>query len=94
MIHRIALFIASLAAVAVLVVGLSMAGLGQGTPAAVDAAPSVVPAVAATDAAPTQQVQVDTVYLAPPVTAPVVVVHKTVPAPAGESESESEGAGD
>ena len=90
MIQRIALFVASLAAVAALVVGMSVAGLSPSAPA--------VPAVAPIEAAaavpdPTPQVQIDTVYVAPPQKPATVVVHKSVPAAGGEHESESGGEG-
>jgi hypothetical protein len=86
MVQRIALFFASLAAVAVIVVGLAAAGVtpSLGSPAA------IASTVAPPDPAPTPQV--DTIYVAPPQVPQTVVVHKTVPA-AGGGENESEGAG-
>lgn len=89
MIQRIALFAASLAAVAALVVGLSTAGLSPSAPVASAVAPIDTAAVAD----PTPQVQIDTVYVAPPQKAATVVVHKTVPAAGGENENESDGEG-
>jgi F0F1-type ATP synthase membrane subunit c/vacuolar-type H+-ATPase subunit K len=90
MVQRIALFVASLAAAAVLAVGLAVAGVGpRDTPAAASTATSV-----ATDPAATPQVQVDTVYVAAPQPPKTVVVHKTVAPTGGEHENESEGSGD
>ena len=90
MIQRIALFVASLAAVGTLVVGLATAGLPPSVPSPTAVAP--VEAVATAD--PTPQVQIDTVYVAPPAKPATVVVHKSVPATGGEQENGSEGAGD
>ncbi len=89
MIQRIALFVASLAAVAALVVGMSVAGLSPSAPAAPAAANIEV--AGAPD--PTAQVQIDTVYVAPPKKPATVVVHKSVPAAVGERETESGGEG-
>jgi hypothetical protein len=101
MINRIALAAASLAAALVLAAGLALAGFGPAAPAADAQAsdPSTEQVVAATaDApAPTEQIQVDTVYLTPKAT-PEVIVTKVVrerPATAttrssgGETENES-----
>ncbi len=63
MINRVALLVASLAAVGVLVVGLTLAGFpprGAGTTVA------VAPASATVTADPSPQVQIDPVYVAPP----------------------------
>lgn len=91
MVQRIALFVASLAAVGVLVVGLSAAGLAPSAPSAT----AVTQIEGAANVAATPQVQVDTIYVAPPVKPATVVVHKSVPAAGGgEQESESEGSGD
>ena len=91
MVQRIALFVASLAAAAVLAVGLAVAGVGPAT----DPQPTAAASNAtATDPQPSPRVQVDTVYVAPPQAPKTVVVHKTVAATGGEQESESEGAGD
>ena len=89
MVQRFALFVASLVAVAVLVVGMVAAGVG---PSATGTATSAL-AVAPTDAGATPGVQIDTVYVAPPQVPQTVVIHKTVPASAG-GENESEGVGD
>lgn len=89
MVQRMSLFIASLAAVAVLVVGLTAAGVTAAPTSPAVIASAVTPA----DPAPTPQVQVDTVYVAPPQAPQTVVVHKTIPA-AGGYETESEGSGD
>jgi hypothetical protein len=90
MVKRIALFIASLAAIGVLVVGLSGAGLAPAEPSA----KAVAQIEGAANVAPTPRVQVDTIYLAPPVKPATVVVRKSVPAAGGEQESGSEGSGD
>ncbi len=81
MIHRTALFIASLTAVLVLVVGFTVAGGGF-------AAPAGLAAVAATaQVASAPLVQVDTVYVAPPnVPSTVVVHHIAASAGAGEND--------
>jgi hypothetical protein len=89
MIQRIALFVASLAAVAALVVGMSVAGLSPSAPPASTGAPIEAAAVAD----PTPQVQIDTVYVAPPQKPATVVVHKSVPAAGGAHESEAGGEG-
>ena len=91
MIQRIAVFAASLAAVAALVVGLSTAGFAPG---AATVAATATPVATSTDPAATPQVQVDTVYVDPPQKPATVVVHKTLPAAGGEHENESEGSGD
>ncbi len=77
MIHRLAIFAATLVAAAGLAVGLVIAGLGP-TTAPVAAEPVSSP-VATTDA-PAPVVQVDTVYLAPKPTPKDVFVTKVVSA--------------
>jgi hypothetical protein len=89
MVQRFALFVASLVAVAVLVVGMVAAGVGQSATGTA----TIASAADSTDAAATPRVQIDTVYVAPPQVPQTVVIHKTAPASAG-SENESEGAGD
>lgn len=89
MIQRIALFTASLAAVAALVVGLATAGFAPG--AATAAATAAAPVLTSTDPVPTPEVQVDTVYVDPPQQPATITVHKTVPAAGGEHESEGSG---
>ena len=88
MIQRVALFVASIAAVAVLVVGLTAAGV---TPAPASPA-GLASAGSSAEPAATPQVQVDTIYVAPPQAPQTVVVHKSVPATGGY-ETESEGSG-
>ncbi|MFI5227315.1 MAG: hypothetical protein ACHQ3P_11650 [Candidatus Limnocylindrales bacterium] len=91
MINRVALLIASLAAVGVLVVGLTLAGFpprGAGTTVV-----AVTPS-AAVAADPTPQVQIDPIYVAPPKPPGTVVVHRTVGASGGEHETDSDGGGD
>ena len=78
MIHRVAIFAASLVAAGALVLGLVIAGLAPAT-VPVDAQPVSDPVVAATDA-PAPVVQVDTVYVTPQATPKDVVVTKTVKA--------------
>jgi hypothetical protein len=91
MIHRVGLFIASLAAAGALVVALSLAGFAPGRGAASGTAVSAteqVPAAASGQSEP--PVQVDTIYLAAPEQASTVTVHRVVPATAsGENESEA-----
>jgi hypothetical protein len=90
MVQRIALFVASLAAVVVIVVGLQAAGVGSPAPRPA----AVASAASPTDAVPTPRIPVDTVYVAPPQTPRTVVIHKTAPAAIGGYETESEGGGD
>lgn len=97
MIHRVGLFIASLAAAGALVVALSLAGFAPGGGAAADptvTATAQVPAAASVQAEP--PVQVDTIYLAAPEPPATVTVHRVVPAStSGEGEEhESEGGDD
>lgn len=88
MIDRIAIFAASLAAAGVLVAALVLAGFAPARPATSAAA------TVATAPAPTPQVQVDTVYLAPPQQPDVVTVHRVQPARGGDDEGEREGSDD
>lgn len=91
MINRVALLVASLAAVGVLVVGLTLAGFpSRGTAATV----AVAPASATVAADPSPQVQIDPVYVAPPKPPSTVVVHRTVGPSGGEHEADSDGGGD
>ena len=93
MVHRIALFIASLTAALVLAAGLALNGLAP----AADPAPVVADvAPAATDPAPTPTVKVDTVYVTPKVKPRHVTVTRTVGTTrrSGEREHEREGGGD
>jgi hypothetical protein len=78
MIHRVALFVASLVAAVGLAIGLAIAGLAPAA-APIAAEPVSAPVVASTDA-PAPIVQVDTVYVAPQATPQDVVVTKTVTA--------------
>jgi hypothetical protein len=102
MIQRLALFIASLATIAVLVVGLTAAGFNPGAaPVAASAsdatAAATAPDPATAEPAATPPVQVDTVYLAAPQQPRTIVEHRTVSAPAGGgegAENESTGEGD
>lgn len=93
MIHRLAIFAATLVAAAGLAVGLVIAGLGP-TTAPVAAEPVAAP-VATTDV-PAPAVQVDTVYLAPKATPEDVVVTKVVTAShrGEDGEDEREGSDD
>jgi hypothetical protein len=72
MINRIALFIASLTAAAVLAFGLAATGLVPLGPS------STAGPVAVTDPPPQPTVQVDTVYLTPPVAPQDITVTRTV----------------
>jgi hypothetical protein len=92
MIHRVAIFAASLAAAGALAVGLVVAGFAPAT-APVDAQPVSAPVVAATDT-PAPVVQVDTVYVTPQATPKDVVVTKTVKAKSHDDDDEHEGSDD
>ena len=88
MIHRVAIFAASLVAAGALVVGLVIAGFA---PASVPVGAQPVSAPVANTQAPVPVVQVDTVYVAPQPTPQDVVVTKTVLAAGG---GENEGSDD
>ncbi len=96
MVHRVGIFIASLAAVGVLVVALTLAGFapGAGHVSGIDAAATQPAESASVQTDP--PVQVDTVYVPAPQAAPIITVHRVVTAPgSGEHEgSEQEGGGD
>ena len=86
MINRIALFAASLAAALALVVGLTLAGFNLG------AAPANQ-LTATVDPQPQPTVQVDTVYLTPPIAPQQETVTQTV-SRHGEDGEGAEGRGD
>jgi hypothetical protein len=96
MIHRVGLFIASLAAAGALLVALSLAGFAPGGGAA--SGTTVTATDQATTAAsgqPDPQVQIDTVYLAAPEKPATVTIHKVVPAStSGEGEEHEHDGGD
>lgn len=93
MIHRVAIFAASLVAAVGLAVGLVVAGLAPAA-APVAAEPVSAPVVAATDV-PAPIVQVDTVYVAPQATPKDIVVTRTAAAPnRGDDGNENEGSDD
>jgi hypothetical protein len=83
MIHRTALFAATLAATVALVFGLALAGFNPGV-----SQPTADPVVASVDPAPQPTVQVDTVYLTPPVAPQDITVTRTQAAGGGENEHE------
>ncbi len=86
MIHRVALFTASLGAALALAIGLALAGFNPG------AAPVGASQVTATaDPQPQPTVQVDTVYLTPPGKPQDVTVTRVVGPSGGEHEDESGG---
>jgi hypothetical protein len=87
MIHRTALFAATLAATVALAFGLALAGFNPGA-----GQPAADPVVASVDPAPQPTVQVDTVYLTPPVAPQNVTVTRTQQG--GEGENEHEGRDD
>jgi hypothetical protein len=91
MVHRVALFLASLTAALVLAAGLAIGGLA---PAADPAPLTADVAPAATDAAPAPTVKVDTVYVTPKVKPKHITVTRTVPSRSGAGENEHEGGGD
>ena len=90
MVHRLALFVASLTAALVIAAGLALGGLFPTQPAPVAADP----APASLDATPQPTVQVDTVYVTPKVKPKHVTVTRTVRSSSGEGEHEREGRGD
>lgn len=94
MLTRVALFAASLAASAVLAIGLALFGLG---PASRTAGPIVtLDPAAATDAAPVPVTQIDTTYVVPPTAAPTAdptpapIVITRVVSGGGEGEHEND----
>ncbi len=89
MVHRLALFVASLTAALVLAAGLALGGLipAQPVPVVADAAP------ASPDAPPQPTVQVDTVYVTPKVKPKHVTITRSVRSGGGEQEHEHEGGG-
>jgi hypothetical protein len=91
MIHRVAIFAASLVAAGALAIGFVIAGLA---PAATPIAAQPVSAPAAATDSPAPVVQVDTVYVTPQATPQDVIVTNTVSAPGGGEGNEHEGAGD
>ncbi len=96
MVHRIALFAASLAAALVIAGGLALAGLGPQQPAA-DAVVVMDQVAAPTDAvAPEATVQVDTIYLTPQATPEQITVTKVQVAAkqGGEADESGEGGDD
>lgn len=86
MISKAALFVASLAAAFTLAFALAVAGFAPGSSQPVPAA-----ATTQVDPAPTDAVQVDTVYVAPPPPQQTVTVQKVVAGSGGESETETGG---
>ena len=92
MIHRVAIFVASLVAAAELAVGLGIAGLAPAA-APVAAQPVSIPFVASTETPP-PVVQVDTVYVTPQATPADVIVTKVVKAAHGGEGDDNEGSGD
>ncbi|MGZ8514099.1 MAG: hypothetical protein ACXW4H_03295 [Candidatus Limnocylindrales bacterium] len=97
MIHRVGLFLASLAAAGTLVVALTLAGFAPGGGAASGTTLATATQVPADASVPTDPpVQVDTVYLAAPEKPATVTIHKVVSAPgSGEGEDhEREGSND
>ena len=87
MVHRLALFVASLTAALVLAAGLALGGLIPAQPVAVVA--DVAPA--AQEAPPQPTVQVDTVYVTPKVKPKHVTITRSVGSGGGEHEHEREG---
>jgi hypothetical protein len=85
MIQRISLFVASLAAVTVLVIGMVAVGIDPSQPQSSDPSGRVA---GSAEPLATPKVQVDTVYVPPPQTPATVVVHRSIPAPGGEREAE------
>ncbi len=95
MIHRVGLFIASLAAAGALVVALTLAGFAPGGGAASGTTITTtgqVPAAASVQTDP--PVQVDTIYLAAPEQPATITVHRVVPASTSGEGAEHEGSDD
>lgn len=90
MIHRLALFVASLVAALVLAVGLVAAGFAPG-PRPAD--PGGAMPASSVEAQPTPRVQVDTVYVAPQATPQDVTVTKVVGS-SGHGDDAGEGEDD
>jgi protein-disulfide isomerase len=88
MITKIGLFIASLAAALTLAFALSAAGFAPGSkqasPASATVATTTAVGVVPADALASPQVQVDTVYVAPPAAPQTITVHRVVPSSGGE----------
>jgi hypothetical protein len=92
MIHRVGLFLASLATAGTLVVALTLAGFapGSGPSTGIVSAAPQLPATASAQTAP--QVQVDTIYLAAPQKPATITVHRVIPASTtGEGEDHESG---
>ena len=95
MIHRVGLFLASLAAAGALVVALTLAGFAPGGGAASGTATTAGQVPAATSVQTDPPVKVDTIYLAAPQKPATITVHRVVGASAsGEGEHENEGGND
>ena len=96
MIHRVGLFLASLAAAGALVVALTLAGFAPGGGAASGTATTAGQVPAATSVQTDPPVKVDTIYLAAPQKPATITVHRVVSAPgSGEGgEHENEGGND
>jgi len=93
MFTRVALFAASLAASAVLALGLALFGLAPATPAAGPVLPADPAAATASDQAPLPVTQIDTVYVVPPTPAPTpeptpspIIIQRVVTTGGGENE--------
>jgi len=91
MMTRVALFAASLAASAVLAIGLALFGLAPAFPAGGPADPA---AATASDQLPVPVTQIDTVYVVPPTPAPTpeptpspIIIERVVTTGGGESET-------
>jgi hypothetical protein len=88
MVAKIGLFIASLSAALALAFALNAAGFAPGSShanvASTPVATTTAAGVAAADPGATPQVQVDTVYVAPPVAPKTVTVHRIVPSSGAE----------
>jgi hypothetical protein len=90
MVNKIALFVAAVAASVALVTALATAGFAPGaTPASAAAATAADSTTPAPEIATQPQVQVDTVYVAPPAKQQTITVHKVVHSAGTESETEA-----
>jgi hypothetical protein len=93
MLTRVALFVASLTASAVLAVGLALFGLAPASPAAGPVMTFDPAAATASDQPPVPVTQIDTVYVVPPTPTPIpdptpspIIIQRVVTTGGGENE--------
>lgn len=97
MLQKIALVVASAAATLTLAIALAAAGFAPGGPtSAADTSATTTtsaPAIDPVSADATPDVQIDTIYVAPPPKQQTVTVHRVIKASGGERENEHENEG-